>query len=70
MCPLNVARDGITCTVCNGRLYALGGLCSNVVEEYDSETNKWKKIAPLTINRCLSKVVTIEKGHILGKIDL
>jgi len=46
MSPLNIPRAYLGCTVCNGRLYAVGGLLSEVVEEYDFKINKWKQIAP------------------------
>jgi len=66
MSPLNVARRGLGCTVCNGRLYAVGGWNSQVVEEYDFETNKWKEFAPLTKDRWLCKLFTIKTDWVFG----
>jgi len=56
MSPLNVARKEPGCTVCNGRLYAVGGRNSKVVEEYDFETNKWKEVSPLSKDRWFCKL--------------
>jgi len=66
MSPLNVARRGIGCTVCNGRLYAVGGNKSKAVEEYDFETNKWKELSPLTTVRRCCKFFAIKNDWLSG----
>jgi len=69
MSPLKFARVLLVCTVCNGRLYAVGGSESSEVEEYDFRINKWKTVAPLTVCCRFSQVFTIENDLRVGEVE-
>ena len=56
------ARDGLSVSVLNGKLYAIGGVpdpvgadkregYTSIVEEYDPGTDKWKRVADMTVTR-------------------
>ncbi|CAH2047275.1 unnamed protein product, partial [Iphiclides podalirius] len=60
---LSYARDAIGSCLLGDRIVAVGGYDGvqylNVVEVYDSESNTWRKLAPLTTGRAGAAVVAV-----------
>ena len=66
--PMPIARDILSASTVNGKIYAIGGLGgSSVVEEYDPATDTWTKKASLpTPRQWLSTSVVNGKIYAIG----
>jgi N-acetylneuraminic acid mutarotase len=64
------ARDGLSASVLDGKIYAIGGVpdpvgpkkregYTSVVEEYDPETDMWRRAADMTVTRRYLSTATL-----------
>src|SRR5439155_1569740 len=70
--PMPTARYALgVATATNGKIYAMGGMVANAVEEYDPATNSWATKAPMPTGRAYLGVVAAPNGKLyaIGGVD-